>query len=56
MLNRPQPDRIQKLALEIDAYFDKLLYEGMPIEEAMEIERRRDVAHAKLMEMAIQRC
>lgn len=52
--NRMGKLSLQEMARQIDAHFDALLYDGMPLEQALEIEAQRDRAHAKLTQKALQ--
>lgn len=46
------PD-LQKIAREIDAHFDSMESEGMPLWQYRLVEDARDRAHARLMEQAV---
>jgi hypothetical protein len=50
---QPQMLNVQTAAQRIDAYFDGLLFEGMPMEQARWVERQRDAAHAALTRQAL---
>jgi hypothetical protein len=52
-MGAPTNDKIRQATIEIDAYFDALLYEGMPQEEALEVERRRAVSHSQLTQLVM---
>lgn len=40
--------RPQALADEIDRHFDAMLYEGMPLNQAMRVQQERDRCHGVL--------
>jgi hypothetical protein len=44
---------VQRAAREIDAYFDSLEYDGMPLEMYRQLETQRDAAHQNLLNRAI---
>jgi hypothetical protein len=50
---KERPDPVQQEALAIDRYYDSLLYNGMPIAVAVEVEERRRQAHARLVNRAL---
>lgn len=47
-------DDIEQATQEIEDYYDSLLYAGMPMQEAMRIERERDAAHAKIVRTVME--
>ena len=50
---RKQEPTPQTLANKIDEYFDSLLFEGMPMEQALWVEDQRAAAHAEVTREAI---
>lgn len=47
-------EAIKLAAQQIDAKYDAMLYEGMPLEEAQRIESQRDAAHRNLLHEALE--
>lgn len=44
---------VQDRAREIDAYYDAMLYDGIPMDRARWVEEQREAAHQRLTEAAI---
>ena len=42
-----------ELAREIDKHFDGMLFEGMPMDQAIWVERQRAAAHAALTQLTL---
>lgn len=47
-------DRLVLAAERIDTYYDNMLYDGMPMSDAHDVERQREIAHQNLAEETIR--
>lgn len=47
-------DRLVLAAERIDNFYDSLLYDGMPMSDAHDVERQREIAHQNLAEETIR--